>query len=100
MAEDIRTTLIAEIEAANLESPEQVADMVLEAAAAGGIEAGRAELAKCVANDSLKVGDRVEAGEGDDYDTGRIGAIDGDMATVQWDSHVVTQSPLSTLSRR
>lgn len=45
-----RDALIAEIEAENLESPEQVADMVLGAAKTGGMAAGRAELARCVAN--------------------------------------------------
>lgn len=53
-----RATLIAEIEAADLESPEQVADMVLDAAARGGLEAGRAKLAACAATDTTKTARR------------------------------------------
>lgn len=48
---------------------------------------------------SLTVGDRVEAGTGDDYDTGIVDSIDGDTATVRWDSHVVTTAPVSDLRR-
>lgn len=33
-------------------------------------------------------GDRVEGGEGEDYDTGRIESIDGTVAFIAWDSCV------------
>lgn len=45
----------------------------------------------------IEVGDRVEAGEGDDYDTGRVESIDGDVAFVAWDSGVKTRANLSAL---
>lgn len=45
----------------------------------------------------INVGDKVTAGEGEDRDTGIVAAIDGGMATVQWDSLVVTPCPLSDL---
>lgn len=49
-----RETLRAEIQDANLVSPEQVCDLVLNDAEVGGIEAGRARLAKCITNDSVE----------------------------------------------
>lgn len=39
----------------------------------------------------------VEAGKGDDHDTGRIVAIDGDTAMVAWDSGVRTPCALVDL---
>jgi len=42
-------------------------------------------------------GMRIEAGHGENHDTGTVGSIDGDMATVQWDSLVVTECPLVDL---
>lgn len=42
-----RQLLITEVVAADLESPEQVADLVLDAHSRGGIAAGRAQLAEC-----------------------------------------------------
>lgn len=42
-------------------------------------------------------GARVEAGTGDDYDTGRVESIDGAMALVAWDSGIKTPAPLSDL---
>jgi hypothetical protein len=73
----------------------------------------RGALAKCIENwgiDStdyadiyevigagLKIGSRVQSGEGEDHDTGRIDDIDGDTATVSWDSLVVTPCPLELL---
>ena len=46
----------------------------------------------------ISVGMRVCSGEGEDYDTGRVDAIDGDMAIVSWDSLVVTRTPVKFLS--
>lgn len=43
-------------------------------------------------------GARVEAGAGDDRDTGRIERIDGSMAFVSWDSGVKTPAPLADLA--
>lgn len=51
----------------------------------------------CNAGRSLKTGDRVEGGQGEDHDTGRIESIDGDTALVAWDSGVKTPAPLSIL---
>lgn len=42
-------------------------------------------------------GDRVEAGEGEDRDTGRIESLDGAMAYVSWDSGVKTPCPVADL---
>lgn len=47
----------------------------------------------------LRVGDRVDAGEGEDYDAGRITAIRGDQATVAWDSLTETTQDASLLTR-
>jgi len=33
---------------------------------------------------------KIEAGEGEDYDTGHVASINGTTATVRWDSGVVT----------
>lgn len=38
----------------------------------------------------IKIGDRVWAGVGDDYDTGRVDDIRDGIATVAWNSLVVT----------
>lgn len=46
----------------------------------------------------IKVGARVEAGVGQDYDTGRVIEIDGAMAIVAWDSGVRTPCPLADLA--
>jgi hypothetical protein len=45
----------------------------------------------------IDVGDRVEAGEGDDHDTGIVQSINGDIAMVGWDSGVCTRANLSAL---
>ncbi len=37
---------------------------------------------------------KIEAGSGDDYDTGFIISVDGDMAIVAWDSGARTPTPL------
>ena len=48
--------------------------------------------------EALAVGDRVEGGNNaEDYDTGRVIAVDGDQVTVAWDSGVRTTNPASTL---
>lgn len=49
----------------------------------------------------LKINDRVEGGQRgtEDYDTGRVDAIDGDNVTVSWDSLVVTTQHINTLRR-
>lgn len=49
--------------------------------------------------DSIQVGDRVEAGEGEDHDIGRVERIDGEMAFVSWDSGVKTPCPISDLKK-
>lgn len=44
------------------------------------------------------VGDHVEAGKGDDHDTGRVERIDSlDMAYVAWDSGVKTPAAIADL---
>lgn len=45
----------------------------------------------------LEPGDRVCAGEADDYDTGTIDSVDGDIAIVRWDSGVTTPCPFERL---
>ena len=52
ISDDDRVTLIAEIDAAKLACPEQVADWVLDASTTGGMQSGRDELAKAIANDA------------------------------------------------
>lgn len=44
------------------------------------------------------VNQRVSGGNGADYDTGRVEAIDGDMALVSWDSGVKTPTPAGDLT--
>jgi hypothetical protein len=47
----------------------------------------------------LKIDDRVQGGQiPDDYDTGRVVAIDGEQVTVAWDSLVETTQPAELLS--
>ena len=48
---------------------------------------------------AMKARTKVEAGVGDDHDTGVIVEIDGDTATVAWDSGVRTPCPIRNLSR-
>jgi len=45
----------------------------------------------------IEAGDRVEAGDGEDHDTGRVESIDGDTAFVAWDSGVKTRASVSAL---
>lgn len=54
MPDDMRETLILAVEAADLVSPMQVCDMVLAAAAIGGLAAGLAELERAKDNDVLE----------------------------------------------
>lgn len=42
----------------------------------------------------LAPGNRIAAGSGEEYDTGTIEEINGNKATVRWDSLVVTILPL------
>lgn len=45
-----------------------------------------------------EVGDRVEGGEGDDHDTGRVAVVRADgQVTVAWDSCIETTQPGSLL---
>lgn len=41
---------------------------------------------------------KVQAGKGEDHDTGYIHAINGDMADVGWDSGVRTPCPIADLA--
>ena len=44
------------------------------------------------------IGRRVEAGEGDDYDTGEVyGGVDAETVLVAWDSNVKTPAAVATL---
>ena len=52
------------------------------------------------ASEQFKVGDLVEGGQGDDYDTGRIDEVDGDQITVSWDSGVVTTQSATLIRAR
>lgn len=42
------------------------------------------------AHEALEAHTKIEAGKGEDHDTGHILAINGDMATVGWDSGIRT----------
>jgi hypothetical protein len=50
ISDELRAELIATVEAANLENPEQVCDWVLDAAATGGREAGMTEIARAASS--------------------------------------------------
>ena len=63
------------------------------------VEGRRAADGKFVAADEIVVGDRVEAGIGDDREPGKVLAVAGKMATVAWDSGVRTPTPISDLTR-
>jgi hypothetical protein len=45
----------------------------------------------------LTEGDRIEAGKGEDRETGNVLAVDGDMVTVGWDSGVRTTQTVAEL---
>jgi hypothetical protein len=45
----------------------------------------------------IKLEMRVEAGYGDDHDTGTVDEIRGETAIVRWDSGVVTPCPIEDL---
>lgn len=51
LSEELQNELVEMVEAANLESPEQVCDWVLEAAERGGREAAVAELRRAAEAD-------------------------------------------------
>lgn len=46
---------------------------------------------------NVQIGSHVEAGYGEDYDTGRVESIEGDAAFVAWDSGVKTVAAVSRL---
>lgn len=48
-------------------------------------------------SEDIRVGSRVEAGEGEDHDTGVVQSVDGDVAMVAWDSGVVTPCDVASL---
>ena len=50
------------------------------------------------AQTAMNARSKVAAGEADDYDTGWIMTITGDMAEVSWDSGVQTPCPISDLN--
>lgn len=54
-------------------------------------------MTKAEAQQAMEDRTEVESGAGEDHDTGRIISIDGDMATVSWDSGVRTPCPISDL---
>lgn len=54
LTDDLRNELVAAIDAADLESPEQVADLVLSVAAESGREAALARLDECKRVDASK----------------------------------------------
>lgn len=47
---------------------------------------------------TFAVGDKVEAGEGEDHDTGTVIEVDGDQVTVAWDSGQRTTQPVDALT--
>lgn len=47
---------------------------------------------------TFQIGDRIQAGKGEDFDTGRIIGFDGDMAIVAWDSGVRTPCPIEDMT--
>lgn len=49
--------------------------------------------------DQIVVGDLVEAGKGDDHDTGRVAEIVGRTARVGWRSGVTASIPVADLTR-
>ncbi len=63
---------------------------VRRAARAEAETAWKAEVERQRKDMDVVVGTRVCGGEGEDYDEGRIVAIDGDNAMVAWDSGVRT----------
>ncbi len=96
---DANTIRALSTDAAQVGDLEQVA--ICERALAGDREAV-AECARVIANakaqaDPIMVGDYVTAGDDDDRDTGIVHAIDGDIATVGWDSGVTTPCEVSRL---
>lgn len=45
----------------------------------------------------IEIGMRVEAGKGDDHDTGKVMEIEGDQALVAWQTQVRTWAPIADL---
>ena len=81
-SEDARNNLLAEIEAADLESPEQVADLVLSALDERGEQAAREQLMSCIAIDERQAGSRVVTAWDGDRDC--YGVRDADGISVWW----------------
>jgi hypothetical protein len=48
--------------------------------------------------EAFRPGDRVEAGEGDEHDTGIIRSVSGGEAEIGWDSGTITPAKLADLS--
>lgn len=46
-----------------------------------------------------EIGDRVEAGEGDDRDTGTVRGFDGRLVLVGWDQGVTTPTPVEDIRK-
>ena len=55
-------------------------------------------MTKIEAQDAMETRSQVEAGTGDDHDIGHILSVDGDVATVAWESGVRTPCPIADLS--
>lgn len=45
----------------------------------------------------IEIGMQVEAGEGEDHDTGRVLEVDGDRALIAWGTQVRTWTPIADL---
>jgi hypothetical protein len=45
----------------------------------------------------IEIGSKVEAGQGEDYDTGTVQALEGDKALVAWGTQVKTWTPVTDL---
>jgi len=55
------------------------------------------QMTKTAAKRAMKNGTQVEAGVGEDHDTGVILALNGEMAEVAWQSGVRTPCPITDL---
>ena len=55
---------------------------------------------KNMSETEIKVGMKVECGDGEDHDTGivdSVDSVDGAVAVIRWDSGVVTPAPIEML---
>ncbi len=55
-------------------------------------------MTKQQATEAMQNRAKVEAGKGDEHDTGYIHAINNDMAEIRWDSGVKTPCPIADLT--